>query len=52
MTYNCLRTDVNLDLADLKFLDAPFLVSTRKEKDAITETAGKLWAKRHNVPIY
>ena len=37
---------------DPKFVQAPFLVATRKEKDAITESAGILWAKRHNVPVY
>ena len=37
---------------DPKFVEAPFLVATRKEKDAITECAGILWAKRHNVPVY
>ena len=33
-------------------MQAPFLVATRKEKDAITECASILWAKRHNVPVY
>ena len=37
---------------DPKFVEAPFLVATRKERDAITESAGILWAKRHNVPVY
>ena len=44
-------TDKTLE-EDPKFVEAPFLVATRKEKDAITESAGILWAKRHNVPVY
>ena len=44
-------TDKTLE-EDPKFVEAPFLVATRKERDAITETAGILWAKRHNVPVY
>ena len=37
---------------DSKFGDATFLVSTRKEKDAIISFAGKMWAEENNRPIY
>ena len=37
---------------DSKFIEAPFLVATRKEKDAFTESASLLWAKRHGKPVY
>ena len=38
--------------SDVKFTHAPFLVATRKEKDALTLHAGKFWAKRNGVPHY
>ena len=37
---------------DSKFGDATFLVSTRKEKDAIISFAGKMWAEENNRPLY
>ena len=37
---------------DNKFRDASFLVSTRKEKDAVISFAGKKWAEDHCRPIY
>lgn len=38
--------------SDEKFRHAPFLVATRKEKDALTLRAGRLWAERNGVPLY
>ena len=37
---------------DSKFGDATFLVSTRKEKDAMISFAGKMWAEENNSPVY
>ena len=37
---------------DSKFGGATFLVSTRKEKDAIISFAGKMWAEENNRPLY
>ena len=37
---------------DSEFGDATFLVSTRKEKDAIISFAGKMWAEENNRPLY
>ena len=37
---------------DSKFRDTIFLVSTRKEKDAIISFAGKMWAEENNRPMY
>ena len=37
---------------DSKFGDATFLVSTRKEKDAMISFAGKMWAEENNRPVY
>ena len=42
----------NVIKGDTKFVEAPLLVATRKEKDIFTESAGILWATRHNVPVY
>ena len=37
---------------DVKFRSAPFLVATRKERDALTLRAGRIWARKHGVPLY
>ena len=37
---------------DSNFGDATFLVSTRKEKDAIISLAAKMWAEERSQPIY
>ena len=42
----------NTFVSDSRFRDAPFLVATRKERDALTLRAGKIWAKQHGIPLY
>ena len=37
---------------DAKFRSAPCLVATRKERDALTLQAGRIWARKHGVPLY
>ena len=37
---------------DPAFRDATVLVTTRRERESLTETIGQLWAKRNGVPIY
>ena len=39
-------------VSDIKFRDAPFLVATRKERDALTLRAGRIWARKHGIPLY
>ena len=42
----------NTFVSDIQFRDAPFLVATRKERDALTLRAGRIWAKQHGIPLY
>ena len=37
---------------DPAFQDATVLVSTRRERECLTESIGQLWAKKHGIPIY
>ena len=37
---------------DPAFRDATVLVTTRRERESLTETIGQLWAKRNGLPIY
>ena len=39
-------------VSDIKFRTAPFLVATRKERDALTLRAARIWARQHGVPLY
>ena len=37
---------------DPAFFDTTVLVSTRREREQLTETMGQLWAKKRGVPIF
>ena len=37
---------------DPKFREAPILVTTRKERDAINKRSGREWARKNGVPMY
>ena len=39
-------------VSDIKFRHAPFLVATRKERDALTLQAAIIWAKNQGIPLY
>ena len=39
-------------VSDTKFRTAPFFVATRKERDALTLRAARIWARQHGVPLY
>ena len=39
-------------LNDPKFREAPILVTTRKERDAINKRSGREWARKNGVPMY
>ena len=42
----------NTFVSDTQFRDAPFLVATRKERDALTLQAASIWAKKQGIPLY
>ena len=37
---------------DSSFREATILVTTRRERDKLTETMAQIWTKRKGIPLY